>query len=104
STKPDALHVSELKDGTGAAHSFDYKTIFVKVGLNSKSKDQLTKAFGILDQDRSDFTEEDELKLNSKALTDAETKAFLAAGDSDGDSKIGVDGKTAFVKQSNICL
>uniref|UniRef100_A0A8C8BJJ9 Parvalbumin n=1 Tax=Otus sunia TaxID=257818 RepID=A0A8C8BJJ9_9STRI len=85
-----------------AAHSFDYKTIFVKVGLNSKSKDQLTKAFGILDQDRSDFTEEDE--LNARALTDAETKAFLAAGDSDGDSKIGVDGKTAFVKQSNICL
>ncbi|NXJ34930.1 PRVB protein, partial [Ciconia maguari] len=88
-----------------AADSFDYKTIFVKVGLNSKSKDQLTKAVGILDQDRSGFIEEDELKLflqnfsaSARALTDAETKAFLAAGDSDGDGKIGVDGKTAFIK------
>ncbi|NXE73177.1 PRVB protein, partial [Cochlearius cochlearius] len=89
-----------------AADSFNYKTCFGKVGLNSKSKDQLTKVFGILDQDRSGFIEEDELELfvqnfsaSASALTDAETKAFLAAGDSDGDGKIGVDGKTAFIKQ-----
>ncbi|NXN68303.1 PRVB protein, partial [Himantopus himantopus] len=88
-----------------AADSFNYKTFFVKVGLNSKSKDQLTQVFGILDQERSGFTEEDELKLflqnfsaSARALTDAETKAFLAAGDSDGDGKIGVDGKVAFIK------
>ncbi|NXI66241.1 PRVB protein, partial [Anseranas semipalmata] len=45
-----------------AADSFDYKTFFIKVGLNSKSKDQLAKVFGILDQDRSGFIEKDELK------------------------------------------
>ncbi|NXH73097.1 PRVB protein, partial [Hydrobates tethys] len=88
-----------------APDSFDYKTFFVKVGLNSKSKDQLTKVFRILDQDRSGFIEENELKLflqnfsaSARALTDAKPKAFLAAGDSDGDGKIGVDGKTAFIK------
>uniref|UniRef100_A0A8C3QZ52 Parvalbumin n=1 Tax=Cyanoderma ruficeps TaxID=181631 RepID=A0A8C3QZ52_9PASS len=96
---------SEDLTGNPTADSFDYKTFFVKVGLNSKSKDQVAKVFGILDQDRSGFIEEEELKLflknfsaGARALTDAETKAFLAAGDSDGDGKIGVDGKTAFIK------
>ncbi|XP_064318033.1 parvalbumin beta-like, partial [Phalacrocorax carbo] len=90
---------------------FDYKAFFIKVGLNSRSKDWLTKVFGILVKDRSGFIEEDELKLflqnfssSARALTDAETKAFLAAGDSDGDGKIGVDGKTVFIKRSSICL
>ncbi|KAF1485183.1 Parvalbumin beta, partial [Eudyptula minor novaehollandiae] len=95
-----------------AADSFDYKTFFVKVGLNFKSKDQLTKVFRILDQDSSSFIEEDELNCpltfntlflqnfpaSARAVTDADHKAFLAAGDSDGDGKIGVDGKTAFIK------
>ncbi|NXD40859.1 PRVB protein, partial [Copsychus sechellarum] len=86
-----------------AADSFDYKTFFIKVGLNSKSKDQVAKVFGVLDQDRSGFIEELKLFLknfsaSARALTDAETKAFLAAGDSDGDGKIGVDGKSALIK------
>ncbi|NWQ76558.1 PRVB protein, partial [Columbina picui] len=88
-----------------AAHSFDYKPSFVRVGLSSKSKGQ-RKVFGIRDQDRSGFIEEDELSTflqnfsaGARALTDAETKAFVAAGDSNGDSKIGVDGKTALIKR-----
>ncbi|NXY21815.1 PRVB protein, partial [Atrichornis clamosus] len=88
-----------------AADSFDYKTFFVKVGLNSKSKDQLAEVFKILDQGRSGFIEEEELKLflknfsaSARALTDAETKAFLAEGNSGGDGKTGVDGKTALMK------
>uniref|UniRef100_A0A8B9JCW2 Parvalbumin n=1 Tax=Astyanax mexicanus TaxID=7994 RepID=A0A8B9JCW2_ASTMX len=88
-----------------AADSFDYKTFFAKVGLSAKTSDEVKKAFAIIDQDNSGFIEEEELKLflqnfkaGARALTDAETKTFLKAGDSDGDGKIGVDEFAAMVK------
>uniref|UniRef100_A0A3P9L5W0 Parvalbumin n=1 Tax=Oryzias latipes TaxID=8090 RepID=A0A3P9L5W0_ORYLA len=95
--------VKAALDGCAAADSFDYKKFFKACGLASKSADEVKKAFATIDQDNSGFIEEEELKLflqnfsaGARALTDKETKTFLAAGDSDGDGKIGVDGKTFF--------
>ncbi|XP_059180623.1 parvalbumin 3 isoform X2 [Centropristis striata] len=88
-----------------APDSFKHKEFFAKVGLSGKSPDDVKKAFAVIDQDKSGFIEEDELKLflqvfagSARALTDAETKAFLKAGDSDGDGMIGCDEFAAMVK------
>ncbi|KAM6963489.1 parvalbumin beta-like [Tautogolabrus adspersus] len=88
-----------------AADSFNHKQFFAKVGLASKSADDIKKAFAVIDQDKSGFIEEDELKLflqnfsaSARALTDKETVAFLKVGDSDGDGKIGVDEFAAMIK------
>ncbi|XP_068434215.1 parvalbumin beta-1-like [Clinocottus analis] len=91
--------------GCSAADSFDHKAFFKACGMAGKSTEDVKKAFYIIDQDKSGFIEEDELKLflqnfaaGARALTEKETKAFLAAGDSDGDGMIGVDEFAALVK------
>ncbi|XP_018423301.1 PREDICTED: parvalbumin beta-like [Nanorana parkeri] len=88
-----------------AEGSFNYKTFFQKVGLTGKSTGDAKKLFEILDRDNSGYIEEDELSLflknfkpSARALTAAETTAFLKAGDSDGDGKIGVEEFQALVK------
>nr|XP_057905867.1 parvalbumin beta-like [Doryrhamphus excisus]XP_057905868.1 parvalbumin beta-like [Doryrhamphus excisus] len=97
--------VAAALDACKDAGSFDHKKFFSACGLAQKSVDDLKKAFAIIDQDKSGFIEEDELKLflqnfksGARTLNDAETKVFLKAGDTDGDGKIGVDEFTALVK------
>lgn len=44
------------------AGTFDHKKFFQVCGMAGKSADDVKKAFAIIDQDKSGFIEEDELK------------------------------------------
>ncbi|XP_068002858.1 LOW QUALITY PROTEIN: parvalbumin, thymic-like [Melanerpes formicivorus] len=104
----DILSAKDIESALSSCQdddSFNCKSFFSMVGLSSKTPDQIQKVFGILDRDKSGFIEEDELQLflknfssNARVLTSTETKAFMAAGDSDGDGKIGVEEFQSLVK------
>ncbi|XP_077474824.1 parvalbumin 8 [Stigmatopora argus] len=87
-----------------APDSFCPKKFFQACGLAKKSPQDVKKVFGILDNDGSGYIEEEELKFflqrfcpAARALTDKETKDFLAAADDDSDGRIGVDEFQAMV-------
>ncbi|KAB0347035.1 hypothetical protein FD755_001101 [Muntiacus reevesi] len=78
--------------------SFDHKKFFQMVGLKKKSPEDVKKVFHILDKDKSGFIEEEELGFilkgfspDARDLSVKETKTLMAAGDKDGDGKIGAD-------------
>uniref|UniRef100_A0A670IU68 Parvalbumin n=1 Tax=Podarcis muralis TaxID=64176 RepID=A0A670IU68_PODMU len=108
----DVLSADDIKKAVAAfaaADSFNYKKFIQLVGLKAKSKEDVKKCFHILDKDKSGYIEEDELKFvlkgftpDARDLTDKETKEFLAAGDKDGDGKIGVDGRCFALESSNV--
>ncbi|XP_049627696.1 parvalbumin alpha [Suncus etruscus] len=106
----DLLSAEDIKKALAAfagVDSFDHKKFFQMVGLKGKSAGDVKKAFEILDKDKSGFIEEDELGFilkgfspDARDLSAKETKALLAAGDKDGDGKIGVEEFSALVAQS----
>ncbi|XP_012880297.1 PREDICTED: parvalbumin alpha [Dipodomys ordii] len=106
----DLLSAEDIKKAIGAfaaAESFDHKKFFQMVGLKKKSADEVKKVFHILDKDKSGFIEEDELGFilkgfssDARDLSPKETKTLLAAGDKDGDGKIGVEEFSTLVAES----
>ncbi|XP_072277176.1 parvalbumin alpha [Pyxicephalus adspersus] len=102
-----AADISKAVAAFAAADSFNHKQFFVMCGLKAKSKDDMKKVFHILDKDQSGFIEQEELCLILKGFTpegrnlsDKETTALLAAGDKDGDGKIGIDEFVTLVSES----
>ena len=55
-------HLNQNMPLFSAKDSFKHKDFFAKIGLATKSAADLKKAFEIIDQDKSGFIEEEELK------------------------------------------
>ncbi|XP_055422160.1 parvalbumin alpha isoform X1 [Bubalus kerabau] len=106
----DLLHAEDIKKAVGAftaVDSFDHKKFFQMVGLKKKSPEDVKKVFHILDKDKSGFIEEEELGFilkgfspDARDLSVKETKTLMAAGDKDGDGKIGADEFSTLVAES----
>ncbi|XP_068610374.1 parvalbumin 9 isoform X2 [Brachionichthys hirsutus] len=81
-----------------APDSFCQKTFFQLCGLSSKTPEEVKAVFEILDDDKSGYIEESELKFflqrfvpGARVLTEAETKTFISAADDDNDGMIGAE-------------
>ncbi|XP_053133106.1 parvalbumin beta-like [Hemicordylus capensis] len=88
-----------------AKDTFNCKTFFAKVGLNTISDEEIREAFGILDKNKDGFLDRDELKKfmqdfspEARELTEKEVTSLLEAVDFDGDGKIGFDEFKVFAK------
>ncbi|XP_043944878.1 parvalbumin-2-like [Protopterus annectens] len=93
-------YVTAALQSISVADSFNYRMFFAKAGIIGRSTEQLKQIFTVLNQDNSGFIKKDQLKLilqsfcaAARELSDAETMALMQAGDTDGDGKIGVEGK-----------
>ncbi|XP_048847046.1 parvalbumin 8 [Brienomyrus brachyistius] len=81
-----------------APDTFCHKKFFQTCGLTKKTSQEVKNVFRILDDDGSEFIEEDELQFflqrfspSARVLTESETKKFMLAVDEDSDGKIGID-------------
>ncbi|XP_062990618.1 parvalbumin, muscle-like [Elgaria multicarinata webbii] len=94
----NAADIKKAVEAFSAQDSFNHQKFFEMVGMKRKTPEERKKIFGLLDKSERGYVDEEELPSllrnfspGGRSLTAAETKAMMAAGDKDGDGKIGID-------------
>merc|ERR1712070_1201674 len=95
------------KDGNGTIEAAEFMELMTQKFSDKDAKDDIIKAFGLFDDDKTGKISMKNLKRVAaelgESLSEAELKEMLVLGDTDGDGEINCDEFVRIMQAVNLC-